>query len=285
VVKVMGAALKAAAERTALVVMNNFDTRNHLVQELRDEGVATNETRVVSTHIEHSLALEPSVDVIFLSANVPQGNLDLVMNLIKSDARTKSAALYLIVDPGAEAADLTKYDMDGILKIDDLRTEKLRPILDATVFAESRSAFTDEEEAVVLKAAAAIEGVDPNNTAYPLAQLDRALVRCLKGYEDAVTAAAIGSLARFGGEGAVDPLSEVVADDPNVELKCAAARAMAAILGRTKTAASEDAVDVLKDALVNGDQSLREAAAEALSAAGLPADEVLELIRTDAMGV
>jgi HEAT repeat protein len=284
VVKVMGAALQAAADRTALIAMNNFDMRNHLVSELRDEGVATSETRAVATHIEHALALEPSVDVIFLGANITEGNLSLVMDLIKSDARTKSAALYLVVDPAADAPDLKKYEMDGILTPDDLRTEKLLPILEETVFAESRSAFTDEEEALVLKAAAAIEGVDPNNTDYPIAQLERALARCLTGYEDAVTAAAIGALARFGGEGAVDPLSKVVADDPNVDLKVGAARAMAAVLGRTQTGAGEDALAVLQDALANGDQALREAAAEALSAAGLPGADVLALIRTEGMG-
>jgi hypothetical protein len=47
--------------------------------------------------------------------------------------------------------------------------------------------------------------------------------------------------------------------------------------------ASEDALAVLDDALQNGEQPLREAAAEALSAAGLPADKVLDLIRTEGM--
>jgi hypothetical protein len=283
VVQVMGAALDAAADRTALIAMNNFDLRNKLVHELRDENVATSETRVVSTHIEHALSLEPSVDIIFVSANVSAGNLKLVMDLIKGDPRTKSAALYLVVDPADETPDLKPYEIDGILTLDDLRTEKLKPILAETVFAESRSAFTDEEEALVLKAAAAVEAVDPTNTDYPFGQLERALTRCLQGYQDEVTAAAIGALARFGSANAVDPLSVVVADDPKVELKIAAARAMAAVLGRAGEPASEDAVAVLKDALTNGEQALREAAAEALSAAGLPAAEVLELIHTEGM--
>ena len=284
VVSVLSAALQAAAERTALIVMDNFQMLNKLAGLLRDEGMATSECGVIVPQIEAVLALEPAVDVVFLSANVEAARFAGVLALLQGDARTKGAQLYVVLDPAGKPADVSAYEgIAAILSPDDIRTAKVAPIA-AGVMAESRSAFTDEEGALVLKAARALCAVDPNNTSYPLAGVESALVKALSGYGDEVTAAAICALSRFGGDGCLKGLSAVVAGEGALELKVAAARAVAAVLSRSEQAAPAGTVETLKAALKTEEQVLREAAAEALSKAGLEDGELLSLLRTEGLG-
>jgi len=285
VIDVMGAALQAAAERTALVAMDNFQLRNKLATVLRGEGLATSEAGAMVPQIQAVLALEPAVDVVFLSANVDAGRFASLLQTLRADVRTKGAPLYVVCDPGADSADLTKVEgLAGILSPDDLRQAKLAPIADQ-VKAESRSAFTEEEATLVLRAAKALAGVDPLNTAYPLLEAQPALVMALAGYGDEVTAAGICALSRFGDAGCLDGLAAVVAGQGALELKVAAARALAAVLSRSEEAAPADIVDVLMGALQSDEQCLREAAAEALGQAGLPADTLLSVLRTQGLGL
>jgi HEAT repeat protein len=285
VMKVMSAALKAAAARNALVIMDNFQMRNSLVTLLRSLGVETTESDVLGAQVSYVLSIQPSVDIIFLAGNGPDAKFAQVMMALKKDTRTKSAPLYVVVDPAAPAPDMSKYEgIEGVLKPDDLRQEKLQPVLQEKVFAKKRSAFTEEEQAVVLRAARAVGRVDPLNTTYPLDLLEPSLIAALTGYSEEVTAAVVANLAAFGGEAGVEPLSKIAAGNGSLNLKAAALRAMAAVMKRAGVRATESVVGVLKAALASKDQPLRQAAAEAISAAGLPPGDALSLLRKEGLG-
>ena len=191
-----------------------------------------------------------------------------------------------MVAPGADVAELGRLAaVTEVVASDDLHSARVQAILDEQVFARSRSAFTEDEEAVVLAAAAALAAVDPLATGYELSAVEPSLTKALTGYSEEVSAAAVGSLAAFGREATAGPLSDLASGDGSVSLRAASCRALAAVLGRSEAAAPEDVVAVLKGLLGGDEQALKEAAAEALSAAGLSADDVLALVRTEGMGL
>ncbi len=281
---VLKAALQSAATRNALVLIDEMQIRNKLVSVLREAGVATSETRVHRGMVELVLGLEPSVDIVFVSANVDPMLFDITMELLKTDPRTKDAALYVLADPTEAGADLGKWEnIDQVLSTDHIRASVIEPILQEKVFAKSRSAFTEEDEAIVLKAAQAVLKVDPADTRYDLSVLEPALIKALTGYSEEVSMAAVEALALIGAQQSVDPLAQLVAGDGSVELKMAACRGIAAILRRAEAAPSEDAMAILKNALAGDVQELREAAAEALSVANLNPRERLALIVAEGM--
>ncbi|MCK4284417.1 MAG: HEAT repeat domain-containing protein [Candidatus Brocadiae bacterium] len=284
ITQVISAALRAASTRNALVVMDDLQMRNTLGAVVRGEGVATTEATVDEERIESVLSLQPSVDIVFLSGNAPEHTFKKIMALLSGDPRTKAAPVYVVVDPGEPSAEVSKYaGIEEVLLPDDLRAAKLQPILQEKVLSESRSAFTEEEEAVVLRAAQALQAVAPLRTEYELQTLAPSLVRALIGYSEEVTAVAAGCLAGFGSEAAIEPLSQIVAGEASVGVKVIACRALAAVFKRTRAEASETVAAVLKDALAADEQELREAAAEALSVAGLDWGELLLLLRQEGL--
>jgi HEAT repeat protein len=282
---VLAAALQAAAQRRALVVINDFQTRNSLAGILREQGVGTVETRAHEGSIESALYLEPSVDAIFFTGNLPDLLFGRVLEMLKSDPRTKDLPLYVVMGPGETAADVADYEgVDQVMTADDIRLEKLEPIIQ-DVLSESRSAFTDEEETVVLKAVAATNEVDPADTAYPLAVLEPPLVQALRGYSEEVTAGVIDALASFGTGESLKPLGRIVASGSTQELKIAACEAMAAIMRRTLSVPPQTAEEALIDALAGEDQALRRAAAEALGTAGLEAETQMDVLRSEGLNL
>jgi len=282
---VMSAAVRAATQRTALIIMRDFQTMNTLISVVRGAGVSTAETRPDQHLIDYTLTLQPSVDIVFVTGNVSDGIMARIMEQLQSDPRTKAAPIYAVVDPTREAADLSPYEaIRKVLTPDHLRASVIGPILQEEVLAESRSAFTDEEEALVLKAVQALAGVDPRTTAYDFAVIEPGLVQAVSGYSDEVTAAVVDTLRKFGSAAALPALAGVVAGDKTVDLKIAACRAIAAVLKRTEGPAPEDLVATLKSTLASDDQALRQAGAEALSVAGLSAEERLELVHSEALG-
>jgi len=285
VMQVMSATLKAAAARNALILMDNFQMRNSLVTLLRGLGVETTECTVLAAQVQSVLSIQPSVDIIFLAGNGPDAKLARVVTALKEDPRTKSAPLYVVVDPAAPAPDMSKYQgIEGVLKPDDLRQEKLQPIIQEKVLAKKRSPFTEEEQAVVLRAARALGRVDPLKTRYALEILEPSLISALAGYSENVTAAVVANLSDFGDDACVEPLSKVAAGGGSLNLRVAALRAMAAVMKRSGVPATENVAGILKAALAGKDQPLRHAAAEAISAAGLPASETLRLLRKEGLG-
>jgi HEAT repeat protein len=285
VMDVMSAALKAASDRNVLVIMDNFQMRNKLVKVLRAEGVATTECGALEPFIESALSLEPSVDAVFLTAGIPAARFERVTSLLKNDARTKAAPLYVIAMPAKDGPNLQEYTgMAALLSTDDLRTEKIQPIVQGKILAESRSIFTEQEEALVLKAVTAVSRVDPLTTQYALGLLEPSLIKALTGYTEQVSLGAVASLAAFGGEASVRPLADLVAGKGSLDLRLAACRAAGAVLKRTGTPASPEVLSVLKAALTGSEQPLREAAAGALSGAGLSDEDLVSLVRKDALG-
>jgi len=282
---VLGASLRAAAQRRVLVVINDFQTRNSLAAILRAQGLGTVETRLNEGSIESALYLEPSVDAIFLSGNVPDLVFGRVLGLLKSDPRTKGLPLYVVLGPGEMAADVTDHEgVDQVMTTDDIRLEKLEPII-REVLSQSRSAFTDDEETVVLKAVAAINAVNPAHTAYPLETLERPLIQAVRGYSDEVTAGVIGALASFGTGESLGPLAHALATESSEDLKVAACEAMAAIMRRTLDVPGEMAEEALMEAVSSEDQAVRRAAAEALGAAGLQAETEIALLRSEGLNL
>ncbi len=196
----------------------------------------------------------------------------------------RRAPIYVIVDPTKPAADLTTYSaIQKVLSPDHIRAAVLDPILKEKVLAQSRSAFTDAEEALVLKAVKALNGVDPRTTKYPYAELEPGLIQAASGYSDEVTSAVVGALLRFGTPACLPALSAIVTGDKAAALKVEACDAIAGVLKRSGAVASEDLMTALKGTLASDDQSLRQAGAEAIGVAGLSPQDRLSLIETEAL--
>ena len=284
IMDVLSGAVGAAAGRTALIIMRDYGTLNSLVSVVRGAGVATMDVRPEEHLIDYMLSLQPSVDIVFLGGNVSDGVMARMIQFLQNDVRTKAAPIYVIVDPTQPAADLTKYSIvQQVLTPDHIRSTVLDPILKEKVLAKSRSAFTDEEEALVLKAVKALNGVDPRTTKYPFAVLEPGLIEAASGYSDEVTGAVVDALHTFGSAACLPALAGIVSGDKGVDLKVAACDAIAAVLKRTGTPASEDLMAALKGTLDSDDQSLRQAGAEALSVAGLSPQDRLSLIQSAAL--
>ncbi len=280
---VMSAALHAAASRHALVLVNDFQTRNTLTSILRAQGLATIETRVHEGSIQAALAMQPSVDVAFISAGAPEVLFGRVLDLLQSDPRTTGLPIYAIVGPEGPVADVAGYEaVTQILTADDVRAAKLEPIVQQ-VLARSRSAFTEEEEALVLKAVQAVNVVDPARTQYPLGQLEPALIKALRGYRDEVTVAAMDALAAIGSQQCLLPLARVVRQGSTTEIKATACYAAAAVMKRTGEGAPDQLRSALTETLASDQQALREAAAEAVSVAGIEPGERVLLIGAEAL--
>lgn len=280
IVDVMHAAVMAAARRTALIAVRDFQTVNTLTPILRDAGVATVQTSPNGRAVARSLEMVPSVDIVFVSANADQTLFDNLMEVVTQDARTKAAPLYAIVDPGRDSADLTDYDrIDKVFNPGDLREKVLKPLLQEKVLAESRSAFTEEEAERVLKAVEALQGVDPLTTSYPYKKLEPALLEALKGYGDEVTTAVADALKKFGSAGSLAPLADLVEGEWSTEIKVAACSGIAAVLKRSGEAAPQKVIAALKQAWGSDEAALKEAAAEALGVAGLKPAEQMSMVR------
>ncbi len=283
--EVLRAALRAVTAKRALVLVDDFMMRNKLSDILQGGGLATLQAPVNEASIESALHLEPSVDVVLLSNDVPELLMQTVMAKLTQDPRTKGLPLYVVAAPSGEGADVSGYEkVTRVLAADDIRADALKPII-ANVLAKSRSPFTREEEALVLDAAGALNGVDPGNTAYPLGVLEPALIDALEGYSDEVTAAAVNALAAFGSEQALAPLSGIVERGSTDQLKISACQAMAAVLERTQAVLPKEAYRVLRKAHGTGSQALQEAAAEAIGSSELSDGEVLGLVRKEPLGL
>ena len=217
VMAVINAALSTAAQRNALVVMDNFQMSNKLVQNLRDAGLSTTEAGALEPRIEYALSLQPSVDAIFLQGNITESKYRRMIELIKGDPRTSHALLYVVIDPREDAAKVAPEDgVESVITPDGLRPDVLLPLLQSKVLMESRTSFTPDEEQTVLSAARTLASVNPVTTKYPLVVAEVALIRALRGYSENVTVAAISALGNFGTDAAIQPLSKVVGSQMSV---------------------------------------------------------------------
>ncbi len=249
---------------------------------MRGAGVATMEVRPEEHLIDYMLSLQPSVDIVFLSGNVSDGVMARMMEFLQNDVRTKAAPIYVIVDPTKPAADLTTYSaIQQVLTPDHIRATVLDPILKEKVLAKSRSAFTDEEEALVLKA---VQGPQRRRPAHDQVSLRRPGARPHRGRQR-LQRRGDGrrrrrAAARSARRPACRPSPASSAGTRAMTSRSAACDAIAAVLKRSGTPASEDLMAALKGTLDSDDQSLRQAGAEALSVAGLSPQDRLSLIQS-----
>ncbi|MCD6417106.1 MAG: HEAT repeat domain-containing protein [Planctomycetes bacterium] len=279
VINVMSAALGVATRRNALVLIDDFQLRNTLGDVLRQIGISPVETRVDEGPIEACLSIEPSIDVIFLSAGVPDVLFKSILSLLEKDVRTKGLPVYVVVGPEGAEARIAEYEgYEAILNAHDIRIQKLEPILQEKVLSKSQSPFTEEEETLVLKALAAVNEVDPQATNYDLGKLQSPLIQALYGYSDEVTIGVIRALGTFGAPEVLEPLRAIAASERAKPLRIASCNAMASIMTGAAAPASDKVLQTLDSLLQGDDQDLRIAAAEALSAAGLEAAELMERI-------
>jgi HEAT repeat protein len=281
VMQVLSAALKRAASKNALLVFNDLQERNRLrtaLGKLEMQGV---ECDAVPGAIDEILRLEPAVDVVFVTGNVPDAVFRTLFNKLKSDIRTAALPTYVMIDATQQAADVSKYEgLSGVLSPDDIRAAKLGPIVQP-ILSRRTSALAQEQGDIVLQAAEALRNVDPKTTKYPLGLLEPSLIGALRGYGEPVSMAVVADLKSFGSAKSLGPLSQVAADkDNSPELKARACYAIASVLKRTQAKPPAEVVEVLKASLKSDNKSVREAAAEALGVAGLSGMDLLEIVET-----
>ncbi len=279
VMQVLSAALKHASVKTALLVFNDLQIRNRLNAAVGEQRLSAVECTVQAGAVDRALNLEPAVDIVFVGGNVSEDAFGTVLQKLKTDARTKAVPLYVIADPRMESPDLSKYEgIAAVLSPDDIRAAKLQPLLE-TVMALRPTPIGAEKGEIVLLAARALLSVDPEMTGYPLRMLEPSLIGALRGFGEPVQLAAVGNLARFGSASALEPLAELLASGTNSEeLKASACYAIAAVAQRTGQKPSGGVVSALKNALDGDVQTVKEAAAEALSVAGLSEQDILGVV-------
>jgi hypothetical protein len=280
VMQVLAAALKRAAERTALIISNDLQMRNKLRTVLEQQDVNSVEANSDAGSISQALSLQPSIDVVFLNANAPEKVFRSAYLKIARDGRTEGEALYVILNPREPAPDLADLDqITAIISPDQIRAEPLKDMLDEAM--EKRRVMASPDRAqTVLMAARALQKVDPSVTRYPLSLAEPALTDVLGTYEDKVTLAALQNLASLGSVQALPSLAQTAGEEKSSpRVKAGACHAIAAVLERNRVKVSEEILEVLGSALKDSDQMVREAAAEALSVAGLHGGEILSAAR------
>lgn len=278
VVRVMAATLRYTTARTALLVFNNLQLRNRLAAVLRELGLGTVEGNMSAGTIEKVLAVEPAIDVMFVDGNVPGAGMKDVMTKLAEDSRTRAVPLYVIVDPRRDAADLAGYGaITAVMSPDHVRTVELESVV-KPAFAKRPSPFAVARGELVLLAAQTLLGVDPATTKYPLGILEPSLASALDGYGLPVQMATVANLTRFGTEVSVAALTRAVVADQTPELTSAACYALAAIAGRCGKPLPDSTMQALREPLVSEVETVRQAAAEALSAGGLSAEDVRPLV-------
>ena len=282
VMQVMAAALRYAAGRNALIVFNDLQSRNKLSAALQEHDFMTSECSAGEGAIDQCLNLRPGVDIVFLTGNLTEDAFDSIMGKLKSDARTKPVPLYVVVDAAKESpGDLSRFEgISGVLSPLEIRDAKLQPLLQEAAGHRLGPDAASRAD-VVLLAAQTLEGVDPVATAYPLAILEPSLLSALTGYGEPVQMATVNNLRRFGSEKALEPLGElVVATGSSVELRTAACHAIAAVARRTGQTLEPKTIDALRDAFNSDVELLKNAAAEAIGVAGIPAADLRAAVET-----
>ncbi|MEF8787909.1 MAG: HEAT repeat domain-containing protein, partial [Planctomycetota bacterium] len=279
VVRVLTAALQQATAKTALLVFDDFGARNELSYVLRQKGVTTVGCRANPPEINSSLNLQPAVDAVFLTANVGQGKFQRVLESLKSDVRTGGVPIYVVVDSSTKSVQVPKdEDIKGTIKLGQVKSPDFESMVTSQLLQRSNTPLTEKKEQTVLRALEALLDVPPQATSYKLQELEPGLVRALRGYSEEVQDGALRALSRFGSPDAVLPVSKKLAQEgPSADLKAQACRTLASIFRRTGQQAPKKAVSRLRTMLEHDSADVRRAAAEALGAAGLSAEEVLDL--------
>ncbi len=283
VMQVLSIALKHAATRRALLIIDNLQVCNKLIAVLEGEGWQASSCDADVGRITATLNLQPAVDIVFVTGNVDDVIFRGCLDKLKADARTATLPLYAVVNPDVPAVDLTKYEgITGALSTDHLQAAKVAPLLAQA--AQAGQIPTEGERAdLVMMAAEALRLVDPRATRYPAELAEAGLIAGLSGYGERLSQAAVDDLARFGSANALGALAQVAADEAaSAQLRASACQAIAAVAARTGEKPPAKAVEVLTAALSSDVAALREAAAEALSVSGLSAVEMIELMKAGA---
>ena len=283
VMEVLSVALKHAATRRALLIMDNLQLRNKLTAVVEGEGWQASSCDVDVGPINAILNLQPAVDIVFMTGNVDDVIFRGCLGKLKADARTASLPLYAVVNPDAQAVDLTKYEgITGALSTDRVQAAKVAPLLAQA--AQAGQIPTERERAdLVLMGAEALKLVDPRATRYPVELAEAGLIASLSGYGERLSQAAVDNLARFGSANALSGLAQVASDEAaSVQLRASACQAIAAVAARTGEELPDMAIEALMAALGSDEAALREAAAEALSVSGLSSAELLEIMQASA---
>lgn len=279
VVRVMSAALQQATAKTALLVFDNFNARNHVAHVLRGMGVTTVGSKANTPEINSSLNMQPAIDAVFLTANVGQGKFRRVLKGLKDDVRLEGVPIYVITDPSTASVSVPQDEaIKGQISLGQVKSPDFKSMVTDQLLERSNTPLTEQKEQMVLRAVRALLDVPPEGTKYKLEKLQEALERAMRGYSEQVQDAALRALARFGSAEALLPVSMKLAQDgASPDLKAQACRTLASILRRTGKGAPEKVATRLRDMLKHEESSVRSAAAEALGAAGITDQELLEL--------
>jgi len=276
---VMSLILQQAASRNALLIFDDLQHYNAVATGVQDGGFSAAWVKPTVASIGERLDVQPVVDVIFMTGNVPVEQFKAMRELLESDIRTKEARLYVVTDPdkpGVSAEE--RVDMAGALLMDELLPGKLAEILGGERERKAEEPG-GEREALVRQAVEALRGVDPNITQYDLQMLVPALISALSVYGVEVKSEVIALLAAFAPGSALKPLGELAGSGgiPD-DVRAQACQGIAAIVRRTGAPPDKDVIATLQELLAGDVQILKAAAAEALNAAGLPADQTLGMV-------
>lgn len=286
VMQVLCAVLKQSTARNALLVFNDLQSLNALAWQLRAIKVASIECPSDPAAINMALNLEPSISVVFLSANVSADAFSLASGRLKADLRTKGTPICVVSDPAKPHIDTSGFEgIAARLGLEDLTSEKLAALL-KELPAGAPSPLSEERQDLVLRAATALnrDFLVPGICAYPLDMLEPSLIAALGLYGEPVQKPVVEVLGKWGGGDALESLGTLVAlKKASPELKVTACRAMSAVMQRTGQKLSGELLKAVRAALDHQNHAVRKAAAETLLQGGLAQEEVLQLIKQYAM--
>jgi HEAT repeat protein len=283
--KVMATMLRSAAARNALLVVDDLQTRNKLARELRELGLSTVESSADMGRINNSLLLQPVVDVVFVTANLPGPTFAPVLKNLKADPRTMHAPVFLVLDTerAEKSGSVDPKAQEGIAGVIEaelivqeyLKKMVLKPLADAPASDAAKA-----QDAFIKKGLEAIVPIDPLQTGYELAKyLEESVAKVTVGSSEEVKLLAIRALAGFGTKNSVRAVVGVVKAEETEAVRAAALKALGAIHHRAALEPDADTLEAVTAALKDASETVRVAAAEAYGLMNVPADKRLQVIQ------
>lgn len=283
--KIVSTMLAATSTKTALLILDDLQVRNKLSSELRKLNVNTVESTADIGRISNTLLLQPAVDIVFLTANLPPSMFDPILTDLKRDGRTKNLPIVLILDKDAakdgQVVDTTRQEgVARVLTSDVLVGKYLEKTIVSTYLSEKpKSEVAKANEKYIVKACEVIVKVDPINTKYELAKyLESPLIKAVRGHSDEVKLLAIEALARFGTEDSLLPLRTVISSDDAGPVRGAALKAFGRICCRAHHKMTEAELKAVRECLNDKGADVRMAAGEALGLMGIDGAQYLGVV-------
>lgn len=235
---------------------------------------------IPSTAYARAKAMEfPAPDLILIATDLPDHGAKKLVSKLKIDFRTASIPIFVLTTPEKRVVD-EKVFADNVERIIVLKEELLVTVGAAKDEFRQRSEgnIKSESEAVALRAAKSIASIDPNSTHLtPLDALD-VLIKSASERSDEIKKPCIVALGRLGRPEASTALSSLFENkDNDAKVRLLAGEALGCCNPKA-------AYSVLKDALNEEDDSIRQWAASALGKVGLHGEELKKILLDQRIG-